>query len=457
MVIPRDKPPLAEGRVELPPTPASAAAARRLVREVLAARAHEPLFDAAELAVSEAVTNAVLHAHTDLNLWLGLYDDQLCAEVRDFNPVLPVQRDYDVRSTTGRGMGLISTISAACGVHSLGDAGKVVWFCIAENRDELSADDVLAAWDIEDLEGLREAGSAATLRSMPMTLWLSAREHHDAIIRELVLYLAAHPDVSMDVASADAARAIISTAVVAALEEAQAAGRTERPLPEGHPSPLPWVPREVDLVVALPADAAEIFATLQDVLDTGERLAVEGELLIRPGLPEIIAVRDWVCEQIISQAAAIAASPWPGTDQERFERDVHERPVPTRPEWDSTVVENATTGVIAADDANRIIAISRSLAEELGWNAEDLVGRRVVTVVPPALREAHVAGFSRHLSTGEAHVLGVPVDLPVLRRDGTEVLCRFLVERVEAKLGRAVYLAWIDPLDAHGPAMTNPA
>ena len=65
------------------------------------------------------------------------------------------------------------------------------------------------------------------------------------------------------------------------------------------------------------------------------------------------------------------------------------------------------------------------------------------------LPEAHVAGFSRHLTTGEAHVLGVPLTLPVLCRDGSERLCRFLVESPATTSGRRIYLAWIDPLDGH--------
>ncbi len=75
---------------------------------------------------------------------------------------------------------------------------------------------------------------------------------------------------------------------------------------------------------------------------------------------------------------------------------------------------------------------------------EDLVGRRVVTLVPPRLREAHVAGFSRHLSTGVAHVLDVPLQLPVLRKDGSEVLSTFLIEQSAVDSSRSVYVAWID-------------
>ena len=70
----------------------------------------------------------------------------------------------------------------------------------------------------------------------------------------------------------------------------------------------------------------------------------------------------------------------------------------------------------------------------------------MVTLIPPHLREGHVAGFSRYLTSGEAHLLGVPLTLPVLHADGTELTCRFLVEQVRGGHGRAVYLAWIDAL-----------
>lgn len=80
----------------------------------------------------------------------------------------------------------------------------------------------------------------------------------------------------------------------------------------------------------------------------------------------------------------------------------------------------------------------------MGWKAEDLVGRRVITLIPPALREAHVAGFSRHLSTGVAHILGTEKQLPVRRSDGSEILCRIQVEHIPGDRGRNYYLASIE-------------
>lgn len=439
-----------EVRSELSEALESAREARRIVRQALRAAGRPELTDAAELAVSEVVTNAALHAHTRVELWVGVGEADVFVEVKDFNPMLPVQRDYDSQATTGRGMGLVSALASACGVHSLGEGGKVVWFCISDGTPAIDPDELLTAWDIDEVldpGAATASGREVILLEMPATLWLSARQHHDALVREFLLYQAARGSEHPGVAEADTARAMISTALVDAVDRARAAGTAEPAVPAGHPSPLPWVPKRLDLRITVPEDAGPMFAALQDVLDTAERLAVDGELLLRPALPEIIAVRDWACEQVIAQLAGNPPSRWPGTDQERFEDEFHDRADPPVPAWDAAAVSGSATGAIAADDANRIIAISEPLAAVLGWEPRELVGRRVVTVIPPALREAHVAGFSRHLSTGEAHVLGIPLELPVLRKDGTEVRCRFLIERAALERGRAVYVAWIDPLD----------
>ena len=126
---------------------------------------------------------------------------------------------------------------------------------------------------------------------------------------------------------------------------------------------------------------------------------------------------------------------------------------PTAPAgWYDAAVRESPVGVIAVDEANRVLAVSSPLAYLLGWTAAELVGRRVVAIIPPRFREAHVAGFSRHLSTGDARALGVHLELPVLRADGTELACRFLIESTHTPAGRVVYVAWISPLEQPVPA-----
>jgi len=441
-----------EQQATFAPELASTPAARRFLRDVLERSGHDRWAQDGELALSEVLTNAVLHANTAVTVTVRVADDGVEVEVLDHNPSLPAARGYGTTATTGRGMGLVAALTSACGVRPVG-GGKVVWFRVDDEQDEQvgaqSAQDVLDAWDLDDgWDGAPSAGpgvSQVRLLNMPATLWLAARQHQDGLLRELALYCAAHPDVQVDLPAASEAHTRVSTAVSAYLKRAHREGLTVSPLPPGHPSPLPLVPGRVDLELEVPPGHTAEFAALQDALDVAERLAAESRLLARPGLPEIVAVRDWVAEQVIAQLAGAPPNPWPGTAQERFETATPGRTGPEASHWDASQVTDSPRGVVAADDSNRIIAVSRPLARMLGWRVEDLVGRRVVTIIPPRLREAHVAGFSAHLSTGQAHVLGVPLQLPALRADGSEVACDYLVEAVPVGSGRSVYLAWIEP------------
>jgi PAS domain S-box-containing protein len=431
------------------PEPASARAARRFLREFLDERGHGGIADACQLALSEVVTNAVLHAHTSFEVTLVLLGDRsLRVEVADRNPQLPLQRAYALEATTGRGMDLVAAVTTDCGVDSRGPDGKTVWFVVRDSDDgsERAVDDLVAAWDIDAPSSPEPAARgtvAVLLLGLPPMLWLAAREHHDAILRELALHGQQHPDDAPPpelIAQADRSRGVISARVVAELDRLSSSAADP---PRSLPSSLPATPPGMDLEVHVPGDAVEAFAALQDVLDVAERLAASGRLFARPALPEIVAVRDWACEQVIAQVAGVAPSRWPGTGQERFANDRGGvRPL----DWDTTAITGSPRGAVAADDANRIIAVSRPLADALGWAVDDLVGRRVIALVPPELREAHVAGFTRHLTTGLTHILGVPLRLPVLRADGSRVDCDFLIEQSPDATGRPVYVAWISPV-----------
>jgi PAS domain S-box-containing protein len=398
--------------------------------------------DAAELAASELVTNAVLHAHTELTLhaWCG---DELRVEVRDGSPALPVPREYGAEATTGRGMGLVAALTQDHGVTRLPDGGKAVWCVITDASIGAEADE-LGAWAdvVADLAPEPPGTTSAWLRRMPATLWLAAVQQHDALLRELALLRGAAGDSTDDLAAADHARSILQAAADTALASARADGSARSPLPANHPGVLEEVPPELSLELPVVASDAACFGLLQDVLDQAERLASSGQMLTRPGLPEVIAVRDWACEQVIAQLNGLVPSPWSDSDWERFTQHEGEA---LAIDWDSRQIADSDRGAIAADDSNRIIAISRPLADAIGWDVRELVGRRVIAIVPPRFREAHVAGFTRHLTTGQAHALGVPLELPVLRADGTEVLCSFFIEADRTPSGRSVYVSWVTP------------
>lgn len=450
--------------VRLEPDLRAPAAARRLVRELLTEAGRDDWVDAAELAVSELVTNAALHAQTTIEVAVTLGAHELRVEVQDHSPAGPRQRSYGTQATTGRGMGMVAAVTDRCGVVQRPD-GKTAWFVLEEGAAEPSLEEVLAAFD-DELWEVTHAPSAdpaagagpvalqVTFLGLPPTLWAAAQEHHDALVRELRLYRASHPDADLDLRGAEAGRTALLDLVAVRAPGPGDAGAPRVALPDGHPSPWREVREPVDLTLELLPDVADATAALQDVLDAGEQLAGEGALLAFPGQPEIVAVRDWLCEQVQSQMRGVPPRRWAGSADERFEVDAAAARTSTGTVAVIDRVRTSPRGVVASDARNRILAVSAPLAAHLGWEVDDLVGRRIVALIPPSLREAHIAGFSRHLSTGRAHVLGVPLVLPVRHASGREQLCDFVVEQVAAGAGHSLYLAWIEPVDANETGAT---
>ena len=176
-------------------------------------------------------------------------------------------------------------------------------------------------------------------------------------------------------------------------------------------------------------------------LDVGRVLARDGQLLLRPPLPEIDTLRDWTCDQAVAQVKGVPPTPW---DTELLGPTSGLPWGVEAPRWDDDVVRSSAVPVVAADDTNRIIAVSPSVAELLGYDVGELVGERVTTIIPPRLRELYVAGFTRYLATGQVTLLGRRLQLPARHRDGSEIERMWRFEARATPDGRQVYLAWIE-------------
>ena len=278
------------------PEPRSVPAARRFVRDLVRGAGLESLVGDAQLAVSELCTNVVLHAHTPFDVTVQVAPDGVYVEVWDDEAVLPTRRATSAVSTTGRGLQLLDAVASASGVLSVGPA-KVVWFCLGSAARPESAQDVLLDRWREQPEGApgepAVPGVEVVLRSMPAPLWLSAREHHNTLMREFSLYEHAVQDTpgraSAALVAADRARSLVLAALRAT---------------PGGPS--------VDLVLAVRPEQARWFEALRDVLDQAERLALSGDLLAPPGPPEIVAVRHWAAGQVLAQLDGAAPTAWTG-------------------------------------------------------------------------------------------------------------------------------------------------
>jgi len=112
---------------------ASAGQARRFVDEVLNRWHCDALLDDVQLLVSELVTNAVVHARSDVQVAVRLLGDALRIEVVDQVPPAPASLEASAPTEdaeSGRGLLLVETMASAWGVEPI-DGGKSVWFEVA--------------------------------------------------------------------------------------------------------------------------------------------------------------------------------------------------------------------------------------------------------------------------------------------------------------------------------------
>jgi anti-sigma regulatory factor (Ser/Thr protein kinase) len=118
--------------------PRSVTVARHAVRAALSpAAAPAEVIEDVLLLVSELVTNAILHAGTDVRLSAMVAPGRVLVAVSDDDPAhAPHRPDRGQMATSGRGIGLVDLLSSAWGVE-IGPRSKVVWFEATYRPDQI--------------------------------------------------------------------------------------------------------------------------------------------------------------------------------------------------------------------------------------------------------------------------------------------------------------------------------
>ncbi|MEV5749753.1 SpoIIE family protein phosphatase [Actinoallomurus sp. NPDC052308] len=405
----------------LPPRPESAAVARRFVRSALQGVAPD-LVDTAQLLVSELVTNVVMHARTEIEVRAQSIAGRVQVWVSDHRPsrgLVPHQRHS--YAGTGWGLALVESLASSHGVQ-IGEDRKTVWFELWPETPPPPS----SGWDTTSC-----SGPTVTVRliDLPYALYSAGRQHRDALLRELLLMSSAGDRIGMPVRPEDLLAAHdMSNAISAGMGAAMGRRFSDADT--------------ISLLVAIPADSAGDLAALRRVLEIADGAAQQESLLTLPALPQIRAFRRWLLDQIADQVAGEHPTAWtlaPGTPSAR--------PLELAP-WDVSDLQTSAVPTIAADDGNRIIAVNGPAADLLGWQADDLVGRRITALIPEHLRERHIRAFSSLLLTGQPRVLGHSIPLPALHHDGRLIPVRVNIQTQEAVDGRTVFVAQLTPRTA---------
>ncbi|CAL9667804.1 SpoIIE family protein phosphatase [Streptomyces sp. enrichment culture] len=406
-----------------PAEPVSAAAARNFVHGALRGTASH-LVETARLLVSELVTNAVLHARTEIEVTVSRHDGRVRVLVGDRRPDRGlVPQSCPAYAGTGQGLTLVEQLASRYGADADG-GGKTAWFELWSDGPPPPS----PGWEAAVSPCAPER--SVTLVDVPGALDSACRQHRHAMLRELAF--AASPADLCGVSPGDLATAGDINNVISACVTASVAG----PLPESGLRTL---------FVALPADAAEAVGTLRRVMERAEEAAREERLLTLPALPRGRAFQDWFFDQIVGQLTGARPTAWTVVSREPEVSALEVVP------WDTGQARTSRMPTVAADDGNRIIAANGPAADLLGWEPDDLVGRRLTTLIPEHLRDRHTAAFASMLLTGRTRIVGRSVPLPALHRDGTVVPVRLSIQTQETADGRTVFVAQLSPRATTSP------
>lgn len=285
-------------------SPRSVAEARRWVVEACLELDRSDLAESAELAVSELVTNALLHAQPPITLRLGGTQEFPRFEVRDGSARPPSQplknRDDRALTTTGRGLDLVAKVSSAWGARIQTD-GKVVWFVpVAEPRSDGSGQSAVIEYDAEPPRRSEPVVDPVrvTLVGMPRQLFTDFRHRYNEIRRELRLLALASED------SYPIARSLSDLFHI--FDQQFRLGRGSEQLADFVLSDQATA--DLDFVVGRESIAS--IAQMIDVLELTETFARAERLLTPPATAEQTAFRRWYLGEFVSQGRGRPPKPW---------------------------------------------------------------------------------------------------------------------------------------------------
>lgn len=292
----------------MPASPVSVRLARQWITEALTALGRPELVESAQVALTELVTNSILHSDPPILVRMRGTQHRPRIEVSDHSPDPPMlHTKTDELTTFGRGLALVAMHSVRWGSDmNAAHDGKTVWF---EPHDDARPDADLSGdvYSLDDLLGAADEqrtppAGFVTIRllGMPAQLFAKLRVHHDELRREVRLCTLAWPDEfefaeSLNEAFLDAER-----------DRRQVIGlsRLNRAVDEGMDV--------VDLEYAVPPDAPAHMGRILSLVEDAYAFFEEHHALVLPPPEVMLDLQRWYLTEFVRQARGEQPIPWSG-------------------------------------------------------------------------------------------------------------------------------------------------
>jgi PAS domain S-box-containing protein len=113
-----------------------------------------------------------------------------------------------------------------------------------------------------------------------------------------------------------------------------------------------------------------------------------------------------------------------------------------------SVLDVLNDPVLGSDESGRIKYANAAAGRLLGWPVGELIGRPLTSIMPRRMHEAHEAGFRRFVTTRVPKIIGQPIRVPALLRDGAEIEVELTLSELPGPPGQLRVIAILRDLRA---------
>lgn len=280
--------------------------ARRWVIDTCVDIGRPDLIECAEMAVSEIVTNALLHGESPIRVRVRGTHEHPRVEVSDDSrepPVLPgsepLTDDDNFLLTFGRGLAIVARCATAWGAE-IEEVGKVVWFVPASDaNEECGVEGLITGLPTTDEEPDASVERVTIdIRGVPLRSFLDFQVHYRELRREVRLLALTHEaDYPLAKSLSD-----LFGSLDRVLREGISPGQVEAALRTGHTN--------TDLIVDMPLSTASTIDRFLELLDLADAFCREERLLSLARSPEQRSFQQWFLGEFIRQQRGEQPAPW---------------------------------------------------------------------------------------------------------------------------------------------------
>lgn len=241
----------------------------------------QDLRDEAALAVSEVVTNALLHGAPPVSFTATINEGRLRVEVSDTSTSRGAPQPASATASRGRGLAIVNTLTELWGVEAQSN-GKSVWLEFVLRSDD-------------------DQGIEVHLLGVPVAMYIEAQEQLEGAIHEIELLALEGEDEFVE----------LRDTVIVPLRRAMRVFRRARTEGRSAAEAARSAGSEtVDLLWRLPAEASHAARVWVDGVAGIVAAADAGLLMLAPPPSDIRALRAWLSDQVINQVAGLPPEPF---------------------------------------------------------------------------------------------------------------------------------------------------